>query len=184
MLAVSSLHYGPADNSATLIISCFIKIQIGLTFLMPAFPRCRRKQAVKCTCLLLVSCYFGVFVSDCPVLLFLCWATVLKQLWFTSGENRESQDGLRKALGDQFSKASRDQNFIKTTMAKTFAITRHSIVSDPVPISVLDFGCSSGQHYLPQQWLAAFDLQFMLPLFQLVTVNCWCCVQNVFVPTD
>jgi len=91
---------------------------------------------------------------------------------------------LRKALGDEFSKASRDQNFIKMTMAKTFAITRHSIVSDPVPISVLDFGCSSGQHYLSQQRLAAFDLQFMLPLFQLVTVNCWCCVQNVFVPTD
>ena len=28
-------------------ISCFIKIQIGLTFLVPAYPGCPGKQAVK-----------------------------------------------------------------------------------------------------------------------------------------
>jgi len=30
-----------------LIISCFIKIQIGLTFLMPAYPGCPGKEAIK-----------------------------------------------------------------------------------------------------------------------------------------
>jgi len=30
-----------------LIISCFIKIQIGLAFLVPAYPGCRGKEAVK-----------------------------------------------------------------------------------------------------------------------------------------
>jgi len=29
------------------IVSCFIKIQIGLTFLMPAYPGCPGKEAVK-----------------------------------------------------------------------------------------------------------------------------------------
>jgi len=30
------------------IISCFIKIQIGLTFLVPAYPGCPGKEALKC----------------------------------------------------------------------------------------------------------------------------------------
>ena len=30
--------YGPADATATSIISCFIKIRIGFTFLVPATP--------------------------------------------------------------------------------------------------------------------------------------------------
>jgi len=36
-----------------LIISCFIKIQIGLTFLVPAYPDCPGNEAVKqeCVCL-------------------------------------------------------------------------------------------------------------------------------------
>jgi len=29
------------------IISCFIKIQTGLTFLVPAYPGCPRKEAIK-----------------------------------------------------------------------------------------------------------------------------------------
>jgi len=29
------------------VISCFIKIQIGLTFLVPAYPGCPGKQAAK-----------------------------------------------------------------------------------------------------------------------------------------
>jgi len=32
------------------IISCFTKIHIGLTFLVPAYPGCRGKEAVKCVC--------------------------------------------------------------------------------------------------------------------------------------
>jgi len=43
----NDLHYGPADATATPTISCFIKIQIGLTFLVPACPGCPRKEAVK-----------------------------------------------------------------------------------------------------------------------------------------
>ena len=37
---------GPADATANPIISCFIKIQIGLTFLVPAYPDCPGKEAV------------------------------------------------------------------------------------------------------------------------------------------
>jgi len=39
-----------------LIISCFIKIHTGLTFLVPAYPGCPEKQAVKC----LFVCPFSV----------------------------------------------------------------------------------------------------------------------------
>jgi len=38
--------YGPADATAT-HISCFIKIQISLTFLVPAYLGCRGKEAIK-----------------------------------------------------------------------------------------------------------------------------------------
>jgi len=38
--------YGPAAITDP-IIPCFIKIQIGLTFLVPAYPGCPRKEAVK-----------------------------------------------------------------------------------------------------------------------------------------
>jgi len=37
------LAYGPADATA----SCFSKIQIGFTFLVPAYPGCPGKEAVK-----------------------------------------------------------------------------------------------------------------------------------------
>jgi len=39
--------YDPADANVTPIISCFIKIYIGLTFLVPAYPGCPGKDAVK-----------------------------------------------------------------------------------------------------------------------------------------
>ena len=41
--------YGPADATATChpIISCFIKIQIGFTRLVQAYPDCAGKEAVK-----------------------------------------------------------------------------------------------------------------------------------------
>jgi len=38
--------YGPADAIATPIISCFIKIQNGSTFLVPAYQGCPGKKAV------------------------------------------------------------------------------------------------------------------------------------------
>jgi len=37
------LHYGPADATAIPII----KVQNGLTFLAPAYPRCPGKEALK-----------------------------------------------------------------------------------------------------------------------------------------
>ena len=39
---VQMITYGPADATATPVISCFIKIHIGLTFLVPAYPGCPR----------------------------------------------------------------------------------------------------------------------------------------------
>ena len=40
-----------ADATATPVICCFIKIQIGLTFLVPADPDHPGKEAVKQRCL-------------------------------------------------------------------------------------------------------------------------------------
>ena len=41
--------YGPSDATASQnpIISCLIEIQSGITFLVPAYPGCRREKAVK-----------------------------------------------------------------------------------------------------------------------------------------
>ena len=39
--------HGPADGTDSPIISCFIKIQTGLTLLLPAYPCCLAKEAVK-----------------------------------------------------------------------------------------------------------------------------------------
>ena len=39
--------YGPADATAIPIVSCFIKIQIGLTYLVLAYPGCPGKEAIK-----------------------------------------------------------------------------------------------------------------------------------------
>ena len=44
---VQMICNGPADAIAHPIISCFIKIQIGLTFLVPAYPGCPGKEAIK-----------------------------------------------------------------------------------------------------------------------------------------
>jgi len=50
-----TLAYGPADATATHCLSCFTKIQIGFTFLVPAHPGSPGKRAVKrlCVCVLL-----------------------------------------------------------------------------------------------------------------------------------
>jgi len=44
---VQMIANSPADATATPIISCFMKIQIGLTFLVPAYPGCLGKVAIK-----------------------------------------------------------------------------------------------------------------------------------------
>ena len=41
------LAYGPADATATHCLYCSSKIQIGFTFLVPAYPGCPGKEAVK-----------------------------------------------------------------------------------------------------------------------------------------
>jgi len=43
------LAYGPADATAT-AVSCFSKIQIGFTFLVPAHPGSPGQRAVKRMC--------------------------------------------------------------------------------------------------------------------------------------
>jgi len=51
------LAHGAADATAAPVISCFVKIQIGLTFLMPAYPSCPGKKPLNgCLSLLHVRC--------------------------------------------------------------------------------------------------------------------------------
>jgi len=49
-----------------LIVSCSSKIQIGFTFLVPAYPGCPGKEAVKWLLLLLLLFVYGVkrFLQD------------------------------------------------------------------------------------------------------------------------
>ena len=54
----NDLH-GPGDANAPPIISCFINIQFGLAFLVPAYPGCPGKEAVK-----RVSLSSGLYCSD------------------------------------------------------------------------------------------------------------------------
>ena len=45
----------------TLTVSCFSKIQIGFTFLVPAHPSSPGKRAVKCVCVCVCACvYYGM----------------------------------------------------------------------------------------------------------------------------
>jgi len=41
------ISYGPADATANPAVCCFIKTKNGLTFLVPAYPGCPVKEAVK-----------------------------------------------------------------------------------------------------------------------------------------
>jgi len=44
----NDLHMdGPADATATPIMSCFIKMQNGFAFLLQSYPGCLGKRAVK-----------------------------------------------------------------------------------------------------------------------------------------
>ena len=56
----SYLHYGLADATATPIISCFVKIQISLIFLVPAYPGFPGKEAVKwvSVCMDAIDCHY------------------------------------------------------------------------------------------------------------------------------
>ena len=57
----NDLHNGPADATATPTISCFIKIQNGLTFLVPAYPGCPGKETIKWVSLCLMLKEAGIF---------------------------------------------------------------------------------------------------------------------------
>jgi len=53
------LAYGPADTTATrCLLSCFSKIQIGFTFLVPAHPGSPGQRAIKwvCVCMCVLFC--------------------------------------------------------------------------------------------------------------------------------
>jgi len=52
-VGLQMICYGPADATVTPNISCFIKIQNGLTFLVPASPGCHGKKAAKRVSLIL-----------------------------------------------------------------------------------------------------------------------------------
>jgi len=39
-------------------LPCFFEVQIGLTFLVPAYPRCPGKEAIKCVSVVILS-FFG-----------------------------------------------------------------------------------------------------------------------------
>jgi len=56
------------------VISCFIKIQLGLTFLMPAYPGCPGKEAVKWVLVLFFVCmsqlYFNSILAKRQLALF------------------------------------------------------------------------------------------------------------------
>ena len=50
--------YGPADATATPIISCLINIQTGSAFLVPTYPCCPGKKAVKWMFVLCICKWF------------------------------------------------------------------------------------------------------------------------------
>jgi len=65
-----------------LIVSCFSKIQIGFTFLVPAHPGSPGKRAAKLVCVLLV----GYTVNRCrTTALFLLWSSFYCPSWNLSG---------------------------------------------------------------------------------------------------
>ena len=63
------LAYGPADATASTVkrdatVSCFSKIQIGFTFLVPAHPGSPGQRAIKRVC---VNITFSECVPSCAV---------------------------------------------------------------------------------------------------------------------
>ena len=74
------IHYHP-------IISCFIKIHTGLTFLMPAYPGCPRKEAIKWLSEFLfcyLYCLWNVkpcFLKEKVILLLFCTSSVTLELF-------------------------------------------------------------------------------------------------------
>ena len=51
-----------------LTVSCFSKIQIGFTFLVPAYPGSPRKRVVKRVCVCL-CCSTFLLIGECVILL-------------------------------------------------------------------------------------------------------------------
>ena len=56
----------------SLTVSCFSKIQIGFTFLVPAYLGSPGQRAVKWVCVCMPICYFDVGVFYCNCILKLC----------------------------------------------------------------------------------------------------------------
>lgn len=54
-----------------------------------------------------------------------------------AGETTDSQEAMRQTMVDEYSKAHKDRQLIKSLMMKTFASRRQTVVNNPARISVL-----------------------------------------------
>ena len=71
-------------------ISCFIKIQIGFTFLVPAHPGSPGKRAVKWVCVFEVCIFvicswlvdiIFIYAIESTAYLLMCWSMLLIAVW-------------------------------------------------------------------------------------------------------
>ena len=75
------LAYGPAVMPLPLIVSCFSKIQIGFTFLVPAHLGSPGQRAVKRVCVCCVSLdHFGFMFSNFVLLDLVFFSTETRYL--------------------------------------------------------------------------------------------------------
>ena len=59
----ADLHMAPL-MPLPLTVSCFSKIQIGLTFLVPAHPGSPGQRAIKCVCVCVCVCVLLIYLFD------------------------------------------------------------------------------------------------------------------------
>ena len=88
------LAYGPADSTAT-HFSCFSKIQIGFTFLVPAHPGSPGQRAVKRVCVCVVSGWPPV-AAPVPLLRHVLHRTVPQHCNHDDHRQRRSWCGRRQ----------------------------------------------------------------------------------------
>jgi len=94
--ASCSLAYGPADAT----VSCFSKIQIGFTFLLPAHPGSPGQRAVKRVCVCVCPCptvkfgYSGLSYNRYSIIRHFFWS----QLIISVGDDTVIKDSVRMDL--------------------------------------------------------------------------------------
>jgi len=82
---VICLEQGAALHMAQLVplpltVSCFVKIQIDLTFLVPAYPGSPGKRAIKCVCVLACVLVFIMVSRRSPTVCECPWAAIVIQV--------------------------------------------------------------------------------------------------------